>query len=81
MQETGAIPVPSQDAVSAVGSRQLSPLAGGSERAGQTIASTRWMTAWGPALILGVLIVVLYHKIAVKLVTDWHELPTFRMDF
>lgn len=34
-----------------------------------------------PAVLLGCLIVLLYHGIAVKLVTDWYELPDFSHGF
>lgn len=35
----------------------------------------QWPIAWGVVLLLGVLVVLLYHGIAVKLVTDWYEIP------
>jgi exosortase len=37
--------------------------------------------AWGPVLLLSALLILLYHGIAVKLVTDWHELPDFSHGF
>jgi exosortase len=40
-----------------------------------------WSIAWVPALLLGALLIVLYHGIAVKLVTDWYELPDFSHGF
>jgi exosortase len=39
------------------------------------------LTASGPALLLALLLVLLYHAIAVKLVTDWYELPDFSHGF
>ena len=39
------------------------------------------LSASGPALLLVVLLAVLYHAIAVKLVTDWAELPDFSHGF
>jgi exosortase len=36
---------------------------------------------WWPALLLGVLLVSLYARISVKLVTDWYELPDFSHGF
>jgi len=36
-----------------------------------------WSIAWGPIILLAVLLVLLYHKIVIKLVTDWFELPDF----
>jgi exosortase/archaeosortase family protein len=43
--------------------------------------SAQWTIAWGPVVLLGVLLVCLYHGIAVKLVTDWIELPDFSQGF
>jgi len=36
---------------------------------------------WGPVVLLALLLVLLYHRIAVKLVTDWYELPDFSHGF
>jgi exosortase len=36
---------------------------------------------WAPLVVLAVLIVVLYHHIAVKLVVDWRDLPDFSHGF
>jgi exosortase len=44
-----------------------------------TLASA--LNASGPTLVLVALLVVLYHAIAVKLVTDWAELPDFSHGF
>jgi exosortase len=40
-----------------------------------------WSIPWVQLAILGVLLVLLYHRIAVKLVTDWYELPDFGYGF
>ena len=40
-------------------------------------STPRWSISWPPILFLGLLIVMLYHSIAVKLVNDWYELPDF----
>ena len=40
-----------------------------------------WSLAWGPVALVGLLLVLLYHSIAVKLVTDWYELPDFSHGF
>jgi exosortase len=40
-----------------------------------------WSIAWGPVLLLSSLLVVLYYRIAIKLVTDWYELPDFSHGF
>jgi hypothetical protein len=34
--------------------------------------SARWSIAWAPIVLLSLLSVLLYHRIAVKLVTDWY---------
>ncbi len=39
------------------------------------------LAASGPALLLCLMLVLLYHGIAVKLVTDWYELPDFSHGF
>lgn len=42
----------------------------------------RWQNIqWGPILLIGAFIVLLYHGIAVKLVTDWYDLPDFSHGF
>jgi exosortase len=43
--------------------------------------ATPWSIPWGPVLLLGALLILLYHGVAVKLVTDWHELPDFSHGF
>ena len=47
--------------------------------------SDAWMlpplAASGPLLLVGVLLVLLYHGVALKLVTDWYELPDFSHGF
>jgi exosortase len=39
------------------------------------------LAASGPLLLVGVLLVLLYHGVALKLVTDWYELPDFSHGF
>jgi exosortase len=43
--------------------------------------AAQWSIAWGPVLLISALIVLLYHGIAVKLVTDWYQLPDFSHGF
>jgi len=58
---------------------QRDPFDGG--RSGGERGSANRLTAWGPALILGALLVALYDRIAVKLVADWYNLPDFSHGF
>jgi exosortase len=44
-------------------------------------AAASWSVSWGPLALLGVLLVFLYHRVAIKLVTDWYELPDFGYGF
>lgn len=43
--------------------------------------SPRWNFAWPPVLLLALLSVLLYHHIAIKLVSDWYNLPDFSHGF
>jgi hypothetical protein len=43
--------------------------------------AAQWSMAWAPALVISALLVLLYHGIAVKLVTDWYDLPDFSHGF
>jgi exosortase len=43
--------------------------------------SSKLRIAWGPVILLGVLVLVLYDRIAIKLVRDWYELPDFSHGF
>jgi exosortase len=36
-----------------------------------------WSIDWKPVLLISAIIVLLYHGVAVKLVTDWFEIPDF----
>jgi len=50
----------------------------------QTTAEASFLPALyasGPALILALLLALLYHGVAVKLVTDWYQLPDFSHGF
>ena len=40
-----------------------------------------WSISWGEVALLSALLVLLYHHIAVKLVTDWYNLPDFSHGF
>jgi exosortase len=41
----------------------------------------QWSIAWGPWILVGALAIALYYKIAIKLVTDWYEIPDFSHGF
>ena len=43
--------------------------------------STVWPMPWGQLALMGALLVLLYHHIAVKLVMDWYNLPDFSHGF
>jgi exosortase len=73
MPETILTPVTPSDVPSATGSPEVNSAAGG--RDGERTA--QWAIAWGPVVLLAALLVWLYHGIAIKLVTDWVELPDF----
>jgi exosortase len=54
---------------------------GSTDRTGAAEASAPWSFAWGPILVIGLLLVVLYHGIAVKLISDWYNFPDFSHGF
>lgn len=51
------------------------------DRDGGRFNAARWSIGWGPVILLSLLLVVLYHGIAVKLVRDWYDLPDFSHGF
>lgn len=94
MRESAVAPVIPSDAISPAGTPELASLAAGPAYVGslntsqlnRTIADRERTLArptieWGPVLILSALLILLYHSIAVKLVTDWGELPDFSHGF
>jgi len=52
-----------------------------SEKGGEERNSATWPVPWGQVAVLGALLLLLYHRIAVKLVTDWYILPDFSHGF
>jgi exosortase len=76
MHETALTPVTPTSAAGTENSVQIMSGTG----ADREIA-TKWSIAWGPLVLLGALLVWLYHGIAVKLVSDWYELPDFSHGF
>jgi exosortase len=83
MHETVPAPVvPDAESVKPLHVRSIPPLDrrrkprsnGGGDR-------PQWLIAWGPIVLLGLLLVLLYDHIAVKLVTDWATLPDFSHGF
>jgi exosortase len=81
MRETTLVPATPTDTNPSIGSPE-SPSAGGSpEHDAGALAPPGWAIEWGPLLLIAALLVVLYHGIAVKLVTDWYDLPDFSHGF
>jgi exosortase len=77
MHDTALTPVTPAEADPATGTTEfLSPTEGLDRE-----KTAPWSIAWGPIVLLGALLVWLYHGIAVKLVTDWYELPDFSHGF
>ncbi len=77
MHETTLTPVIPSDVPPATGVPEVHAAATG--LTGERTAP--WNIAWGPVALLAVLLLWLYHGIAVKLVNDWHELPDFSHGF
>lgn len=76
MHQTTAVPQSPSDAIPAQGAQDNvlpSPLT--------RFDGTSWPVPWGQLVLLGLLAIVLYHRVAVKLVTDWYELPDFGYGF
>jgi exosortase len=72
---------PMNNASLAVESAGAPPLAGHNLEKPHAQTNAAWTVAWGPILLLGALLVWMYHGIAVKLVNDWYELPDFSHGF
>ena len=86
MHENSAVPVTRSDPVSARGLLEHALPAGNPAvpqplgDAGGELRVNRW-TAWAPFVILSLLLVVLYDRVAIKLVRDWYEFPDFSHGF
>jgi exosortase len=86
MHETAVAPALPTDAESVNGSpTRVSPPAPRDRRSPPVVSivgsSAQWSVNWGPLVILGLLLVILYDRIAVKLVYDWATLPDFSHGF
>jgi exosortase len=81
MRETTLAPVTPTDTDAATGSPDRPSTGGSRGRNDGAQAHSGWSVEWGPMIVLAALLVVLYHGIAVKLVTDWYELPDFSHGF
>jgi exosortase len=81
MHEFAVAPPPTSAAGLAPASAALLPDQATPILAESQPASTRWSISWPPVLLVAALIVVLYQGIAIKLVTDWYELPDFSHGF
>jgi exosortase len=79
MSESTLVPATTSGTDSVNGLPKNSSTSAGSECNGPGPAV--WSIAWGPVVLLGALLLALYHGIAVKLVTDWYELPDFSHGF
>ena len=51
------------------------------KRGGESADGLKWRISWWPVAVLGVLLVILYHQVAVKLVSDWYNFPDFSAGF
>jgi exosortase len=87
MHETAAAPVAPSDAESVkplhvrVTPPQDRRRRARSDAGGNAVDNEPWSITWGPFLVLGLLLILLYDHIAVKLVTDWATLPDFSHGF
>ena len=81
MRETTLIPATASDTASAAASPVTSSPGEGVSHASSGQAVALWSFAWPPIILLGAFLVLLYHGVAVKLVTDWYELPDFSHGF
>ncbi len=81
MQDNTVVAVTSLDPTSANDPRGPVSLEAGQEGNSGGRESTTWPMPWGQLAVLGALLLLLYHHIAVKLVTDWYNLPDFSHGF
>jgi exosortase len=81
MQNRAAVPITPSDAASRNGllehASQASVPVVREGFGGDGAVGARWWTAWGPIIVLSLLLVLLYDRIGVKLVRDWGDLPDF----
>jgi exosortase len=80
MHETTVTPITPSHANPVADSPELLSVAAGHSD-NSLPEATRWSITWGPVLLLSALLILLYHGIAVKLVTDWYQLPDFSHGF
>jgi exosortase len=76
MHQTTAVHSNSSDAVSLGEAQDHTPV-----DSSTPVVGAAWSVPWGQFALVGLLLVLLYHRIAVKLVTDWYELPDFSHGF
>ena len=87
MQDNTVVAVTSSDPTSANDPRELASMGAGQAPAassggnGGGPENLAWPMPWGQLALLGALLVLLYHHIAVKLVLDWYNLPDFSHGF
>ena len=81
MQPIASVPVITSEAGTAQGSRERASSGSGGAGSGPGQPGVPWSIAWGPVVLVGALLLVLYRGISVKLVTDWYEIPDFSHGF
>jgi exosortase len=81
MQPITSVPVITSEAEAAQDSRERASKGGGADYGNRAQSGVPWSIAWGPVVLVGVLLLVLYRGIGVKLVTDWYEIPDFSHGF
>lgn len=83
MRDTAASPPVDYKSIATSGSegRAVEAIDPRGDRDGGRSDAAHWWIAWRPVLLLSLLLTLLYHGIAVKLVSDWYNLPDFSHGF
>lgn len=75
------IPVTTSAAESVTDWRERTSSAPDHDHASGSETSAPWPISLGPLILVSAMLALLYHGVAVKLVTDWYELPDFSHGF